>query len=54
MLSFIQEIRLIFLVFGGHLGFWRPSLIAQGCQTGINQILNQNDRTYQNIQKKIL
>ena len=25
ILPFIQEIQLIFLVFGGHLGFWRPS-----------------------------
>ena len=25
ILSFIKEIQLIFLVFGGHLGFWRPS-----------------------------
>ena len=25
ILSFIQEIKLIFIVFGGHLGFWRPS-----------------------------
>ena len=25
ILSFIQEMQLIFLVLGGHLGFWRPS-----------------------------
>ena len=25
ILFFIQEFQLIFLVFGGHLGFWRPS-----------------------------
>ena len=25
ILSFIQEIQLIFLVLGGHLGFWQPS-----------------------------